>query len=158
MNIYISPSERALEFYTSHSFAYEGDSGLDLFFVEDVVIPAKKTVLVDLEVAVELRAISNKIKFGTSILFSNKSMLLFPRSSIYKTPLRMSNSVGLIDSKYRGNLKVPLDNISNEDYTIKRGEKLVQIVAPNLEDFIITVSQKLSNTDRGSNGFGSSGK
>lgn len=158
MNIYICPSIRASEFYTSHSIAYEGDSGLDLFFVEDLVIPAKKTVLVDLEVAAELRVISNKIKMGERHLFTNKSMLMLPRSSIYKTPLRMSNSVGLIDSKYRGNLKVALDNISEEDYTIQRGQRLFQITAPNLENFNVVVSNNLTHTDRGSKGFGSSGK
>ena len=56
------------------------------------------------------------------------SYLLLPRSSVAKTPLRMSNSVGLIDSGYRGELKIVLDNTGTVDYPIRAGEKLAQIM------------------------------
>lgn len=158
MELYLKASDKAKPFYEKHSFAYSGDSGLDLFFIEDIIIPARQTVLVDLQVAVELRTLSKNILIGTNKLFINKSILLMPRSSIYKTPLRLANSVGLIDSCYRGNIKAPLDNISETDYTIKKGTKLVQLVAPNLENFNLVLTSELSKTDRNELGFGSSGK
>lgn len=158
MELYLKASSKALPFYENHSFAYSGDSGLDLFFVEDITIPARQTVLVDLEVAVELRYMNTNISFGDKKLFLNKSILLMPRSSIYKTPIRLSNSIGLIDSGYRGNLKVALDNISEKSYTISKGTKLFQLVSPNLETFNLVLTDKLSETKRNVLGFGSSGK
>lgn len=156
-NLYIHPSENVKNFYENHDFSYEGDSGLDLYFPEDLVIPARTTKLIDLEVKVELRSISKKITLNTSSnLFENKSMFLMARSSIYKTPLRIANSVGLIDSGYRGNIKVPVDNISEQDYTIKRGDKICQLTSPTLEPFNILITNKLSETSRSEKGFGSS--
>ena len=88
---------------------------------------------------------------------------LYPRSSTgSKTPLRMANSVGIIDSGYRGNLQVYLDNISQEDFTITQGERYVQICPPNLDYpiYVVVVDkiEDLGLTNRGSNGFGSTGK
>ncbi|HEY9703206.1 MAG TPA: hypothetical protein V6C58_12205 [Allocoleopsis sp.] len=139
-------NEEVKELYVSHSQAYMGDSGLDLFFPEIVVIPAKSTVLVDFQVCCEM------VKNST-----NFSYFLMPRSSIYKTPLRMANSVGLIDAGYRNSLKVPVDNISDTEFIITKGQRLFQIVAGTLENFTMNVVETLSETNRGS-GFGSSGK
>mgnify|MGYP001562240565 CR=1 FL=1 len=158
MELHIKASPEVLSFYEDHSFAEKGDSGLDLFFPNDIIIPAHKTVLVDLGISCELKVIQTNFKLGSeNILYVNKSLLMMPRSSIYKTPLRMANSLGLIDSEYRGILKVPIDNISDIDYNIKKGQKLFQLVAPNLEQFNIVLSDKLSSTERGQKGFGSSG-
>ena len=83
---------------------------------------------------------------------------LYPRSSISKTPLRMSNSVGIIDAGYRGNLMASVDNVSGEDYQIQRGQRLFQICPWN--DFKVTleVVDELSDSDRGNGGFGSTGQ
>ena len=88
---------------------------------------------------------------------------LYPRSSMgSKTPLRLSNSVGIIDSGYRGNICALFDNPSNEDYTIQKGDRLVQICCPNLSYSleVITISDisELGHTERGNNGFGSTGR
>jgi dUTP pyrophosphatase len=53
---------------------------------------------------------------------------------------------------------VPVDNISNEDYIIKRGERLFQIVHPSLEPINVQLVEELSESERGSGGFGSTGK
>ena len=82
--------------------------------------------------------------------------MLLPRSSISKTPLRLSNSVGLIDSGYRGVIQAPVDNISDEDYVIEEGTRLFQIVNSPLETFKdIEIVDTLGDTDRGEGGFGS---
>ena len=67
------------------------------------------------------------------------SFMLVPRSSIFRTPLRQSNHIGIIDSGYRGHIMVPVDNISNEDYIIKPKERLFQLVHPSLKPISIEV-------------------
>ena len=86
------------------------------------------------------------------------SYYLRARSSISKTPMRLANAVGVIDSGYRGNIKAALDNIRDEDYTIKKGSRLVQICSPTLSPITVCIVDKVSETDRGEGGFGSTGK
>ena len=93
---------------------------------------------------------------------------MYPRSSLSKTPLRLANHVGIIDSGYRGNLIGMFDCKSNEksllcegeyDYIVKPFEKLLQICAPNLCPIYVimvnTVEELSPLTSRGSGGFGS---
>ena len=67
----------------------------------------------------------------------------------------MSNSTGIIDAGYRGNIIAKVDNISNEEYKIEKGTRLFQICAPSLEEIVLEVVDELSDTTRGSGGFGS---
>lgn len=135
------------DLYINHKSAYEGDAGLDLFFPNDLTIRRNSTMLVDLEISCKM-VDANGIP---------TSLFLFPRSSIYKTPLRLANSVGIIDSGYRGNIKVALDNKSNNDYAITRGTKLFQLCKGNLEPFTVKIVNELDKSDRMECGFGSSG-
>jgi len=89
---------------------------------------------------------------------------VYPRSSISKTPLRLANSVGIIDSGYRGNLlgafdchRVAGSASASDIYPVKTGVRLVQICAPNLQPFLVKVVDKLDDTTRGAGGFGSTG-
>jgi len=132
----------------------EGDAGIDLFFPNSVRIQAGKSELVDLEIQCEMLDIS----VGVPRITKNVSFMLVPRSSIWRTPLRQSNSVGIIDAGYRGHIMVPVDNISNRDYVIKKDERLFQIVHPTLEKIDVELVEELSETERGSGGFGSTGK
>jgi len=83
---------------------------------------------------------------------------LYPRSSIVKTPLRLSNSVGIIDAGYRGNIMAFVDNIKGEPFTIEKGTRLFQICGPCLERITFEVVHDLSNSQRGESGFGSTGR
>jgi dUTP pyrophosphatase len=133
--------------YENHSHFHDGDSGLDLYFPTEVLIPAKSFgTLVSLGIKCE------GLKHG-----SNISYYLYPRSSISKTPLRMSNSVGIIDAGYRGNLMVALDNHSDQEYTIEKGVRLFQICCPILSSINMKIVDELSTTSRGEGGFGSTG-
>ncbi|SCO72758.1 deoxyuridine 5'-triphosphate nucleotidohydrolase, putative [Plasmodium vivax] len=85
----------------------------------------------------------------------NTSYLLFPRSSISKTPLRLANSIGLIDAGYRGELIAALDNTSEEEYLIKKNDKLVQLVSFTGEPLSFELVDELDETSRGEGGFGS---
>jgi dUTP pyrophosphatase len=92
------------------------------------------------------------------------SYFLYPRSSIIKTDYRLANSVGIIDSGYRGNIIGVFDNISSPflNSTIDQYTRLLQLCAPNLGPIIVEIVDYLEelseSTSRGSGGFGSTGK
>lgn len=88
---------------------------------------------------------------------------LYPRSSISKTPLRMANCVGIIDSGYRGNLIAKVDHIKqdeeSQDYVVPAGSRLVQVCSHNLLPFnSVQLVDELDVTERGEGGFGSTGR
>lgn len=84
--------------------------------------------------------------------------LLFPRSSISNTSLVLANSVGVIDSSYRGPIKFRFKKIINKSNIYTVGERVGQLVImpyPKIESVEVP---ELSETERGAGGFGSSGK
>ena len=134
------------------------DSGLDLPCPESVTIGAGETKIIDLGVKAEafMYRMSHGISAPTKVPCA---FYIYPRSSISKTPLRLANSVGIIDSGYRGNLMLALDNIKNVDYTIEAGQRLAQLCSPDLKPIRFSFTrEKLSKTTRGAGGFGSTGK
>jgi dUTP pyrophosphatase len=148
MHLLIQTNNRDIDqLYTDHSTYHEGDSGLDLFFIEDLNIGPYETKLISLGIKCE--AFTDKDKSH------NISYYLYPRSSISKTPLRMSNSVGIIDAGYRGDIMVSLDNISDKIYEIKKGQRLFQLCSPILAPISFELTDNLSETSRGEGGFGS---
>lgn len=92
---------------------------------------------------------------------ANVGYFLYPRSSTgTKTPLRLANSVGVIDAGYRGNYIAAFDNIRAVGFKVEKGQKLVQICAPNITYplRVEIVSDLDLDTVRGEGGFGSTGK
>lgn len=142
--------------YAQHTTFHDGDAGIDLFMKEDLEICGGETKLVDLGVSCQLRAKKKWYMFWKKPQYF--SYLMLPRSSIYKTPLMMKNSVGLIDQCYTGTLKIPLFNTSDIPYTLKKGERYVQLVAPDLGPVSLKIVDNLRDTSRGAGGFGSTGK
>jgi len=94
----------------------------------------------------------------------NTGFFMMPRSSLSGTHLRLANSVGVIDSGYRGNLMGKFDCLAgiDGDYFVKQYDKLLQIVAPGMVPIYVTVVNSTNelgdNTERGSGGFGSTGR
>ena len=84
---------------------------------------------------------------------------LYARSSIYKTNFILANNVGIIDTGYRGNLCAALHNkLSNSYSQVKMGTRMTQICMPDLSpNFHVRLVNKLSDTSRGTGGFGSTG-
>ena len=123
------------------------DAGFDLYCPQEVTIQPGETVRVDLGIACEATYKDNPTAF-----------YIYPRSSISKTPLRLANSVGIVDSGYRGNLMLALDNIKQTPYTIQKGQRLAQICSPRLSPIFFSIVESLSETERGSGGFGSTGR
>ena len=129
--------------YENHGHYHAGDAGLDLFIMEDLTIPAGETVALKLQISCEPE--------------SGKPYYLMPRSSISKTPLRMSNSIGLIDGGYRGEIIAMVDNIKQTDYSVSSGDRLFQLVAMDGSPISFELVSELSDTTRGTGGFGSTG-
>ena len=151
MKLLIKPTDDYVKtLYNNHEHYNEGDSGLDLFCPEEIVIEPGTTRKIDLQIQCE----------ALSDLDGNKnvSYYLYPRSSIIKTPLRLANSVGIIDAGYRGNIIACVDNIKNIAFKIEKGTRLFQICGPTLEPITFRLVEELSNTQRGSGGFGSTGQ
>lgn len=75
-----------------------------------------------------------------------------------KHGITLINSVGTIDSDYRGEIRVPLVNLSNEPFVVKHGERIAQMIIAKYESVDFVEVEELSDTDRGEGGFGSTGK
>ena len=94
----------------------------------------------------------------------NTGFYMYPRSSRSKTNLRLANSVGIIDSGYRGNLMSMLDvvNSNGQDYIGTKYDRYIQICAPSLLPIVVEIVHKLEDlgvsTERGTGGFGSTGR
>lgn len=130
------------------SFARVGDAGLDLHVVscERVTDPLKGDFY--------------EYKFGLSVeLPPGYVGLMFPRSSISRTDLMLSNHVGVIDSSYRGELQGRFKRTTASPRIYGVGERAIQMIVVKLPEInIIEVSpEELSKTERGNGGFGSSG-
>lgn len=86
-------------------------------------------------------------------------MQVRPRSGLAaKFGLTVLNAPGTVDADYRGEIKVILANLSNEDFTINDGERIAQLVVAQHAQVQWEPTEELSNTDRGAGGFGSTGK
>ena len=134
----------AEEFYHNHGHFHDGDAGLDLYVLEDIHFDPGET---------------KAIKLGISCQPEDgRAYYLFPRSSISKTPLRMANSIGLIDGGYRGEIMAVCDNIKSEPYTAEKGQRLFQLVAADSSPIHFELVKELDLSTRGSGGFGSTGK
>ena len=145
MNLLIKTLNKiASNMYVSHGHFHDGDAGLDLYILKDEKIVAGETKLIKLGISCEP--------------LDGKAYYLFPRSSISKTPLRMSNSIGLIDGGYRGEIMASCDNIKDFDFTIEKGQRLFQLVAVDSSPISYKIVDDLSDSTRGKGGFGSTGR
>ncbi len=84
--------------------------------------------------------------------------LLFPRSSVHKTGMVLSNSVGVIDSDYRGEIKVNMLEVTFEGTPYKAGHRVGQLVIAPIPNVQYVEVDELSDTARGDGGFGSTGQ
>lgn len=128
------------------TYAHEDDAAADLYAADTVTLSA--------------HSISNMVRTDVHIALPEGWMaMIVPRSSIgAKTGLRLSNSVGIIDSQYRGPLGVLYDNISDSDYTINAGDRIAQLLVFPSYHFKPIQLESLDETERNEGGFGSTGK
>ena len=145
MKLYIKVlNKKAQQYYQNHGHFHNGDAGLDLYVLEDIEFHGGETKLIKLGISCEPE--------------DGIAYYLFPRSSISKTPLRMANSIGLIDGGYRGEIMAMCDNIKTESYMAEKGQRLFQLVATDSSPIHYELVDELEMTTRGTGGFGSTGK
>lgn len=128
------------------SYAHEGDAGIDLIAREDAhIAPAGGRALVPTGIAIAL-----PVGFAGFVL---------PRSGLaLKHGISVVNAPGLIDSGYRGEIKVVLLNTDpKESYTVTRGDRIAQLVVQKVETVEWNEVSELDSFDRGG-GFGHSGR
>ncbi len=109
----------------------------------------------------EYNSFTKQVIYGTSLAFEipeNHVGLIFPRSSICKQPLSLSNSVGVIDSSYRGEVKFIFNEINTRPGDFyKVGDRIGQLMIIPYPTVEIEEVTELSETVRGIGGWGSSG-
>lgn len=125
-------------------YAREGDAGMDL---------TATSVWFNNE---------DQIGFGTGLSIEIPEGyvgLIFPRSSIYKTNMSLSNCVGVIDSGYRGEIKFCFNYVSStSQQAYKVGDRVGQIIVMPIPYVDFVEVRELTTSERGGNGFGSTGK
>ena len=126
----------------------EGAAGLDLFAATKeetkIIIPPRKAEMIPTGIAISVP--------------SGYEAQIRPRSGLAaKNGITVLNSPGTIDSDYRGEILVMLINHSNKDFEILRGMRIAQMIISKIEQFNLIPVDELDTTDRGKDGFGSTG-
>jgi dUTP pyrophosphatase len=129
--------------------AYEtsGSAGMDIraFIKEEIILKSLERKLVPTGLFLEIP--------------EGFEAQLRPRSGLaFKHGISLPNSPATIDSDYRGEIKVALVNLSNEDFTIKSGDRIAQMIISKHEKAELIAVETLNETHRGEGGFGSTGK
>jgi len=126
--------------------ASPGSAGLDLRAAvpEDLLLAPGERTLVPTGLVLELpRGWEGQVR---------------PRSGLaIRHGISLLNSPGTIDSDYRGEVKVILANLGSEAFTIRRGDRIAQLVVARVSRVEVLEATEVSSTDRGSGGFGSTG-
>ena len=160
LKIYINDEElknKYIDHIEKHNTNVQGqypNAGFDLLNPE-TLLTCTKIIKVDTQIVCAMYNYQNKpLNYN-----------LFARSSIVKTSLRLANSVGVIDSGYRGHIIGVFDNIDNSissllGESIDKYTRLLQLCSPTLKPLYVQLVDSLDDlgiTERGSNGFGSTG-
>lgn len=123
----------------------EEAAGFDLHSVEEKIIKAGERDVIKTGLAVALP--------------KGYELQVRPRSGLaLKNGITVLNTPGTVDSDYRGELMVILLNTSKEDFVIKKGERIAQAVIKEILQADFAVVDELDSTERGTGGFGSTGK
>lgn len=125
-------------------YSNPGDSGADLHSIEDLVIPPMERRIVRTGLYFE-------IPFGYEIQIRSRSGLAAKRG------LFVLNSPGTIDSGYKNEVKIILQNLSNEGFAISKGDRIAQMVIASVTYLDFIEIDNLSESVRGKGGFGSTG-
>lgn len=126
-------------------FAYEGDAGMDLALSHDLTVPVGGHRMGDTGVHV-------------AIPEGHVGMLFVRSSTGIKRNLVLSNGTGIIDQGFRGSIKLSLHNTGDQTQHIEAGDYIAQLVVVPIATNNIAEVPELGDTQRGTNGIGSSGK
>lgn len=125
----------------------EGASGMDLraLLEEDVILRPMERKLIGTGLYIQL-------PFGYEAQIRARSGLSI------KKGITLVNGIGTVDSDYRGELLIPLINLSEEEFTIKNGDRIAQMVIMSCCKVKLKKVETLENTERGEGGFGHTGR
>lgn len=124
-------------------YAHPGDAGIDLYAAQPAVVTGA-TVLIPTGVAVAVP--------------DGHVGLVCPRSGLSKHGVTVANAPGVVDSGYRGPLMVRLTTTSTTPYRVYRGDRIAQLLIVPTTRPAVTLVDRLDDTERGTNGFGSTGR
>lgn len=145
----INQDETLLDYYNTISSHYHGDSGVDLQSIHDLCVDSFMVGTINFNIKCEMINLETN-KFS--------SYLLVPRSSISNTSFQMANSIGIIDAGYRGEIKAKVRNFNPLNSETLSPGRYFQIVSPDLKPIKVNIVNEITETVRGSNGFGSTTK
>lgn len=152
------PNKEYVEEFYKNKVNYSNDCGVDIIFPEDTVFVTNKVTKCNMGISCE---------FIQSEQLLSGPYQLIGRSSIANTPLILTNAIGIFDPQYRGPVIAAFrcfvdrdypSTINDGVYSVKKGFRLVQIVAFDGNPIRIELVSELTDTERGSNGFGSTNK
>ncbi len=126
------------------AYAHNGDSGMDIYSSEDYLLKPMERKLVG-------TGIKLAIPLGYEAQVRPKSGLSIEHG------ISHVNCIGTIDSTYRGEIKVPLINLSDKPYKVEKGKKIGQMVFAKVEEALLEETDDLGETTRNEKGFGSTG-
>lgn len=141
------------------TYAKPGDAGMDLVAIDDGDYKSERIDFQDDDGFFnwqEVWYVSYKTGIALEIPQGYVG-LIFPRSSISKTDLTLANSVGVIDSGYRGEISFRFKTTHGNPVKYKKGDKIGQLVVMSYPKVTLVEVEELSDTERGTGGFGSSG-
>ena len=134
------------------------DSGFDLFVPDTVTIEPRKIKLINMKVSCSVSKVVRSGTVGGVINCYPSPYYIYARSSVSKRGIMLANSVGIIDSGYRGTLMAAFFNTTDNPVTIGKGDRIVQLCMPGLDyNFTVEVANSLEETERGAGGLGSTG-
>lgn len=139
------------------TFANEGDAGMDIYSDELIGIPSGERVLIKTGLSMQFKY--NIWERMGRMLFGSKYELELRCKSgrALKEGFSLTNGVGTIDEGYRGQIGCIVTNTGNGTIHIDKGDKIMQGIVNKLPRAIIGYADELSDSDRGDNGYGSSG-
>jgi dUTP pyrophosphatase len=164
MKLYMQKTQYSIHFkaldeelYSTFAKEYSDENaGVDLYCRDDVEIAPGQMAMLKLGIAAKM--MGTRPGEDPYVHVDNYHYWLLPRSSISKKGLIMANSVGVIDRTYRGELMGAVVNVRGETVKVARGERLFQIVAPDMGYILKSVKvDEFDATARGVGGFGSTG-
>ena len=133
--------KKLIDYAIPFKYTREGDACMDMYSVEDTTIEPNSTEVISTGIALEIPTGFEGIVRGRSGLASKGIHV----------------HIGTIESSYRGNIGIIITNTTNKPFNIHRGDRIAQFTVKSVNNILMEESEILSETERGINGFGSSG-
>ena len=133
--------KKLIDYAIPFKYTREGDACMDMYSVEDTTIEPNSTKIISTGIALEIPTGFQGIVRGRSGLASKGIHV----------------HIGTIESSYRGDIGIIITNTTNKPFSINRGDRIAQFTVKPVNNILMEESEVLSETERGANGFGSSG-